>query len=705
MNFSIGWLQPGLLWLAAFAAAPVIVHLVSRIRPPERRFPTVEFLRRAMSRTFRWRRPQDWLLLALRTLAVAALALCFPQPVLVGGRNLTQSSEGKHLMLVVDRSASMAASGDGQSRFALAVARAVEILRSAGRVESLNLVWLDAQPDAVFPDMGRSRERLEEVLRAATVSGQRGDVPGALRLALERLEKLPGAKEMYVLSDLQATAWRETLPAAPKDVQVFKVKLGNEAPNLALSGLETQPVEPLPGENVQALARVKNFSPEARIATVVFSLGDARSTRQVEVQPWGEAQVGLNLPITEVGSFVVRATLQGSEDRFAMDDHRAIVRRAREGLKVGVLPTALAPEEREVWQRALGALPWANVQQGAVAELGSTCEILVAADSGEETTKAVQEVLRRGGTVLYRPLAAPWQLGPVGSGQPALTASLEKTPTDAPWHLRIANEKAEVFQLFSTGEFGDPARGLFHQRARLAGGADDLKGWDLTMAYSDGMPALARKKVDQGAVWWWNLPMAPGASTWSGESAFLPFLGEVILQSRPVTALPPGTEVQPGQSAAWSPARLLEGGKVQLMDQTDAAVPVQEDLQTGGQRYFTARPLEPGLYRWLVVQENQGGTGHVVAHTAVNVPEEEMDLRTLAPEAVPFGETLATGNAAALSFAQLRDGVPLWPWLLLTATAAFLLESLLLAWWGRGGRKDQTSNDKLQNPTASSFTA
>ncbi|HSJ02686.1 MAG TPA: BatA and WFA domain-containing protein, partial [Verrucomicrobium sp.] len=423
---SLGWLQPGLLWLAAFAATPLIVHLVSRIRPPERRFPTVEFLRRAMSRTFRWRRPQDWLLLALRTLSIAALALCFPQPVLVGSKNLARSGDGKNVMLVVDRSASMGASEEGQSRFSRATAQAVEILRSAGRVESLNLVWLDAQPDAVFPDMGRSRERLEEVLRGATVSGQRGDVPGALKLALERLEKVAGAKELYVLSDLQATAWRDNLPPAPTDVRVFKVKVGADTPNLALSGVEVNPAEPLPGESVQAVARVKNFSSEARLASVVFSLGDARSTRQVEVQPWSEAQVGLNLPVTGVGEFVMRSALQGSEDHFPLDDQRAVVRRAREGLKVGVVANALPAGEREVWQRALGALPWADLQEGSARDLGANCEILVVSEQSKETSGAVAAILKRGGTVIFRPLDAPWS--PEGTmGGPALVAALENS--------------------------------------------------------------------------------------------------------------------------------------------------------------------------------------------------------------------------------------------------------------------------------------
>ena len=58
----------------AAAAVPLLVHLFARSRPREREFSSLIFLRRAVKRHVRLRRPKDWLLLAVRTLAAACLA-------------------------------------------------------------------------------------------------------------------------------------------------------------------------------------------------------------------------------------------------------------------------------------------------------------------------------------------------------------------------------------------------------------------------------------------------------------------------------------------------------------------------------------------------------------------------------------------------------------------------------------------------------
>ena len=68
---SILFQYPALLGLLALAALPLLVHLLSRARPPVYRFSNTEFLRRVLRTTARFRRPRDRVLLALRTLALA----------------------------------------------------------------------------------------------------------------------------------------------------------------------------------------------------------------------------------------------------------------------------------------------------------------------------------------------------------------------------------------------------------------------------------------------------------------------------------------------------------------------------------------------------------------------------------------------------------------------------------------------------------
>ena len=75
---SILFQYPALLGLLALAALPLLVHLLSRARPPVYRFSNTEFLRRVLRTTARFRRPRDRVLLALRTLALAAFAAALP---------------------------------------------------------------------------------------------------------------------------------------------------------------------------------------------------------------------------------------------------------------------------------------------------------------------------------------------------------------------------------------------------------------------------------------------------------------------------------------------------------------------------------------------------------------------------------------------------------------------------------------------------
>ena len=80
MNF----LNPLFLFGLAAAAIPVLIHLFTRRKPREVRFPSLEFLAEVNQSEIRRLRLKQWLLLLLRTLAVAFLALAMARPSLRG---------------------------------------------------------------------------------------------------------------------------------------------------------------------------------------------------------------------------------------------------------------------------------------------------------------------------------------------------------------------------------------------------------------------------------------------------------------------------------------------------------------------------------------------------------------------------------------------------------------------------------------------
>ncbi|MCB1133542.1 MAG: VWA domain-containing protein, partial [Verrucomicrobiae bacterium] len=153
--------NPALLGLLALAGLPALVHLLSRARPPVYRFSNVSFLRRIARESTRVRRPKEWLLLALRTLALLALAAAFAAPFLVSKHALPGGK--RSVILLIDRSASMAARDGVGTRFDNACAEASKYLTKA-KPDFANIVWIDGEPDAVFPDPGPNLAFLRESL-------------------------------------------------------------------------------------------------------------------------------------------------------------------------------------------------------------------------------------------------------------------------------------------------------------------------------------------------------------------------------------------------------------------------------------------------------------------------------------------------------------------------------------------------------------
>ena len=104
---------------------------------------------------------------------VAALVLVFLRPLFFSQRRLAGLLQTKNVVLIIDATASMAYVDGAQTRFAAACAEASEILAGLSGRDGANIVWLDAAPDAVFPEIGANIAYLRTALRRAGVSCHR----------------------------------------------------------------------------------------------------------------------------------------------------------------------------------------------------------------------------------------------------------------------------------------------------------------------------------------------------------------------------------------------------------------------------------------------------------------------------------------------------------------------------------------------------
>ena len=200
------FLQPALLWGLAAAALPILIHLLNRLRYRTVPWGAMMFLLRVTRSATKRSRLRHYLILACRTLALAALALAMARP-LTGGwlGGLGRGGAPDAVLILLDRSASMEHSVQpGLTRRAQALDTLVqtppERLRGS-RVVLIESVFNTPREIAALtalPDLDWT---------AATDTA--ADWPLLLERALDWMDRhQPGRTELWAVTDAQASNWR-----------------------------------------------------------------------------------------------------------------------------------------------------------------------------------------------------------------------------------------------------------------------------------------------------------------------------------------------------------------------------------------------------------------------------------------------------------------------------------------------------------------
>ena len=205
MNF----LNPLFLFGLAAAALPIVIHLFTRRRPREVRFPSLEFLAEVHQSEIRRLKLRQWLLLALRTLAIAAIAMAMARPALRGHLG-ARGSAATTVVALVDVSGSMqAASGAGGQNHTLADgARHVvdDLLSTLGPGDEMLLIPYDRTPRPVTPRPSGDLPRLRAALRFLESGAAATDHATALAFAAHAIGEAHALnRELFWISDFQAS--------------------------------------------------------------------------------------------------------------------------------------------------------------------------------------------------------------------------------------------------------------------------------------------------------------------------------------------------------------------------------------------------------------------------------------------------------------------------------------------------------------------
>jgi len=291
----MSFLQPSVLWALLFLSVPIVVHLFNFRRPKRLLFSHLAFVREVNQAVVQRLKLKQWLLLAARLLAVAAIVFLFAEPVILPEGSLPAGVKGGHrsVVVVVDNSLSMEAADAGGEWFQQASFLAREVLNLYQETdEFLVLAGNRPLPNASFQTRGQALESLGQL----TPNG------GSLQLGnlLQRAEDWFSAathaeRHLYILSDFQAsTVLADSLPdSLPGSVQVHALPIGQRIPpNVYVESLALQTAVVQPGEPVALAARISNASDEdlRQIDLQLQLAGREVSIARLEALPAGETR-------------------------------------------------------------------------------------------------------------------------------------------------------------------------------------------------------------------------------------------------------------------------------------------------------------------------------------------------------------------------------------------------------------------------------
>ena len=353
----MGFLNPFLLFGLTAVSVPIIIHLLNRRRFQKVVWAAMRFLKISVEQNQRRMRIEDMILLALRCLLLALLALALARPAFKTSGTDVFGQSKVTAVIVLDNSQSMALSDGTLTRFDKARKAAEQALDTMTGGSATAVILASDIANAVIPEPTFDLNLARKVLREATITDRATDLAPSLSRAVDILRgRLAIRKEIYVFTDGQATGWRQleeirkALARVKTEIRSHIVLVGeHEQHNLGISELriasELTPIrQPLRFE-----VRVANYGQEeARDVRVTLSVDGEPASAEFAVPVIGAGEsksVSLFTRLRTEGYHSITARIP--PDRQPADDYRTVVVRALKEVRVLLVDGEPSAEARE----------------------------------------------------------------------------------------------------------------------------------------------------------------------------------------------------------------------------------------------------------------------------------------------------------------------------------------------------------------------
>lgn len=545
--------HPHALWLLAGTAVVLLMHLRRRRPGAFMHFPAARLLPDMPASASGWRRWRERLLMAVRMIFVAALALLVASPQYIPSAGTGEKAPGR-IAVVLDDSASMASPRAWQeAREALR-----EVLQSARRrVSEVQIFttcggnYAGALPDSASAGWERGRPA-EALNRAAQWLGTDRETSG----------------QLVVVSDFQCGEWSGALPAFGSRCGIRLVPVTPARKNSAVTRVETEYDRP---GRLHLAVTVHNYSAvdDCRQLRVQFG-GRQVEPRQVALSP-GETVREL-FTVEDIAAQSGEAVLLPPDD-LPRDDRR--------------LFSCAVPPVPEIWllrQRGEGRAEDGYSEAAYFADAALTARgekekapcllrtvdtpfmheipdevqaaVLLNGLSGE-LAGVLRQYVERGGRLLYFPARVSLEEWHCLQRAGVLESRADKIGMKRQNVMPFAAEQP-LGRLFADGNDGGLYDFAVHRYVSVKPCAEE----EALLRLTDGSPALIYGKVGRGGVYALTFGLAAGDSAFALTAAFLPLLRELALSGqadRYAVSAECGEALPSGQPAGRQPAVMSFG--------------------------------------------------------------------------------------------------------------------------------------------------
>lgn len=696
MNF----LQPLFLAGILAAALPLIIHLINRRKAVRRSFPALKLLRESNERIARSVKVRQWLLLAMRALAIAFLAIALAKPYLLSTRGITAEERLPTAVVFVVENGFAMANGDWWDQSRSETRRRLSALRPWDEAAVVTTASEKAPLSRLTADHGEVRRALDSIERSFSA----GDLPGALITASDILagSELPNRRIVVLgsgtLSPIADTS-RELHIAHPIEyIDLRRQKSEEITENLAIIQVDYAQDGPAQQGRWQIEAAVENFGAI-----------DQKNVRiQLRVNDVVVAGGALDIPAGQTSSHVFEYRLEGSDltpatvelidaDELSVDDSWHFLIRPRQrvrALLVNGAPSSL-PYDDELFFMSR-AMEVAAAEGGNFTTSLSTVDglarrelndfdVVVLANVeqlSQEQARELERFVQGGGGLLiamgdqvdvhaYNNHLSELLPRPLRG----LKLLAERNDPDAPVKITRLGHPQRQHPIFQS--FGLPGSGSIQSVGvysyMLLDPAPSDRESRLLLSYQDNAPALLERQVGQGRVLLFTSTLSRKWTDFPVRAAYLPLINRSLLYLA-------------RRATSGTAERHVVGEVVKL--ETGEYVRERAIIHTPDERRLVFEPLDgevrftpemPGVYRFFA--DDDGGAGRNAVDSlsfAANLDRRGSKLHPLPPELFESWQSDHEGAQA-----ELRGGhsgerrVNLWSRLLFVVTLALLAETVL----------------------------